>query len=480
MSVELLAVLDHLTREKGIDKEIVVEAVEAALVSAARKALGSAQADVSVKIDRQTGAIKIFADGKEVSRSGFGRIAAQTAKQVIFHKIREAERSAVYTEFSPKAGSLLTGTMHRFERGAIVVELGRAEGFIPKREQSPKESFRPGDRIRAYCLEVNKTAKGPQIILSRSHPHLVKELFRLEVPEIGQGIVEIRSVSREAGDRTKIAVHSKDEKIDCVGACVGMRGTRVKDIVRELHGEKIDIIRWNPELSEYVAAALSPAKVSETRLSLDRKRVEAIVEDDQLSLAIGKKGQNVRLAAKLTGLDIDVRSRSQMKRLAKMSIKELPGVGPKMVGVLEGAGYRSVDALARLKVERLTALKGVGEKTAQKLIDSAKALMDQIAEEIAAEAARQAETAAQEEAAKKAAAHEVLPDPTRKVAPPAERAEAPAGEAEPSQIAEEKAEAAPSSEPEPKPETDSVEEPEAAAEEEPKGDEEDSREGTST
>ena len=382
MNAEFLAVLDHLTREKGIDREVIIEAVEAALVSAARKAMGSATADVTVKIDRNTGAIKILSEGKEVSNSGFGRIAAQTAKQVIFHKIREAERSVIFTEFSPRAGTLITGAMHRFDRGAIIVDLGKTEALLPKREQSAKESFRPGDRIRAYCIEVNKTAKGPQIILSHSNPNLVVELFKLEVPEIAQGIVEIKSISREAGDRSKIAVTSKDDKVDCVGACVGMRGTRVKDIVRELHGEKIDIIRWSPKLEEYVSAALSPAKVTEIKLSPDKRRVEVLVDDDQLSLAIGKKGQNVRLASRLTGVEIDVRTRAQAAELAKLSIADLPGVGPKMKEVLEEKGYRSVDVVSRLSVEDLTQIKGIGEKTAQKLIEAAREIVAKLQPEI--------------------------------------------------------------------------------------------------
>ena len=382
MNAEFLAVLDHLTREKGIDREVIIEAVESALVSAARKALGPSVEEVTVKIDRATGEIKMIAGGKEVSNTGFGRIAAQTAKQVIFHKIREAERSAIFTEFSPRAGTLISGSMHRFDRGAIIVDLGKTEAMLPKREQSPKESFRPGDRVRAYCIEVNKTAKGPQIILSRTHPSLVLELFKLEVPEIEQGIVEVKSISREPGDRAKVAVHSKDEKVDCVGACVGMRGTRVKDIVRELHGEKIDIIRWSPKLEEYVSAALSPAKAAEIHISKDKRRCEVIVDDDQLSLAIGKRGQNVRLAAKLTGVEIDVRTRAQLEQIAKYSLADLAGVGPKIQEALEEAGYKNVDAIARLDLEELMQVKGVGEKTAQKLLEGARELMAKIEKEM--------------------------------------------------------------------------------------------------
>ena len=375
MSAELLAILDQLTREKGIDREVIIEAVETALASAARKVLSPSVVEITVKIDRASGAIQILSDGKELPSAGFGRIAAQTAKQVIFHKIREAERSVIFTEFSPRAGTLITGAMHRFDRGAIIVDLGKTEAILPKREQSPKESFRPGDRIRAYCVEVNKTAKGPQIVLSRSHPNLVLELFKLEVPEIGSGIVEIKSIAREAGDRSKLAVTSKDDKIDCVGACVGMRGTRVKDIVRELHGEKIDVIRWSPKLEEFISGALSPAKVAENHLSPDKKRVEVIVDDAELSLAIGKRGQNVRLASKLTGLEIDVRTRTQSERLAKVSIAELPGVGPKLAEALKESGYETVDRIARAGVEDLVQVKGIGDKTAEKLIEAAKEVM---------------------------------------------------------------------------------------------------------
>ncbi len=391
MNAEFLAVIDHLTREKGIDREVLIEAVEAALVSAARKSIGPKAEDVTVKIDRTTGAIRIFSGEEEINEAGFGRIAAQTAKQVIFHKIREAERNVVFTEFSPKSGSLITGAMHRYERGSIIVDLGKTEAIIPKREQSPKESFRPGDRIQAYCMEVDKTAKGPQIVLSRSHPNLVRELFKLEVPEIAQGIVEIKAISREAGDRSKIAVHSKDDKIDCVGACVGMRGTRVKDIVRELHGEKIDIIRWSSKPEEFVTAALAPAKVAEIRVNADQKRAQVIVDDDQLSLAIGKKGQNVRLAAKLTFLDIDIRSRSQMAALAKASLNDLPGVGPKLVVELTGAGYATVADISRATVKDLMGIKGVGERTAEKILEGAKELLAKLEAEITAQNIKQAE-----------------------------------------------------------------------------------------
>ncbi|HPN66496.1 MAG TPA: transcription termination/antitermination protein NusA [Candidatus Omnitrophota bacterium] len=220
MNGELLTVLDHLERDKGIDREILMTAVESALVSAAKKALGTQSDDVTVKIDRKNGEVKVFSGTKEIKSEDFGRIAAQTAKQIIIQKIREAERDVIFTDYSSRVGNVVNGTVYRFEKGNIIVDLGKTEGFIPKSEQSPKENFRQGDRIKAYVLEVKKTGKGPQIVLSRANPGLVKKLFELEIPEIYEGIVEVKSISREAGDRTKISVFSKDEKIDCVGACV--------------------------------------------------------------------------------------------------------------------------------------------------------------------------------------------------------------------------------------------------------------------
>src|SRR3989338_1124023 len=301
MSTELLSVLENIEREKGISRQVLIESVEAALVSAARKVVHDKDKDIQVKIDLETGRIKILSEGKEIVSNEFGRIAAQTAKQVIFQKIREAERDVIFNEFNKKSNSIVSGTVYRFEKGALLVDLGKTEGMLPKRELSPRDSYRQGDTIHAYILEVNKTAKGPQILLSRNHPNFVKCLFELEVPEVAEGMVEIKSVSREAGDRTKIAVWSKNEKVDCVGACVGIRGSRVKGVVKELQGEKIDIVRWSDSVEEFVKASLSPAEVSSVKiLAPEEKKVEVVVSDDQLSLAIGKNGQNVRLASKLT------------------------------------------------------------------------------------------------------------------------------------------------------------------------------------
>ncbi len=396
MNGELLAVLDHIEREKGIDREVLIGAVETALVSAAKKTLGPKAGDVSVKLDRTTGLIKVYSGDKEVPSDDFGRIAAQTAKQIIIQKIREAERDVIYLDFQSRMGNVTTGTIYRFEKGNIVVDLGKTEGIIPRREQSLKETFRQGDRIKAYVLDVKKTGKGPQIILSRSNPGLVKKLFELEVPEIYEGIVEIKSISREAGDRTKIAVSSKDEKVDCVGACVGMRGSRVKNIVKELQGEKIDIVRWNEDIKEYIIAALNPAKVANIKLDKETKKALVTVDDDQLSLSIGKKGQNVRLAAKLTGWNVDIKSKTALveaevakpeeeKAVAKEEVKAkkekdislIPGVGPKMKEALEVAKFKTIESIASASIEELTKVKGIGKKTAEKISKGAKEILSE-------------------------------------------------------------------------------------------------------
>ncbi len=384
MSTELLTVLENIEREKGISRQVLIESVEAALVSAAKKVIHDKDKEVEVKIDLETGKIKVFSEGKEIVSNEFGRIAAQTAKQVIFQKIREAERDVIFNEFNQKADSITTGTVYRFEKGALLVDLGKTEGVLPKREMSPRDSYRQGDTIRAYILEVSKTSKGPQIILSRSHPGFVKCLFELEVPEVAEGMVEIMSVSREAGDRTKIAVWSKNEKVDCVGACVGIRGSRVKGVVKELQGEKIDIVRWSENIDEYVQAALSPAEISSVKvINHEDKKVEVIVSDDQLSLAIGKNGQNVRLASKLTGWSIDIRSKKEIvkeKLEASMTpetaetqavqpqmIESIEGIGPKTAETLAGAGYKTLDDLKNASDEALLSIKGVGKKALEKI-----------------------------------------------------------------------------------------------------------------
>ncbi|MFH1593793.1 MAG: transcription termination factor NusA [Candidatus Omnitrophota bacterium] len=387
MNDEILSIVDTLERQKGIPKETLFAAIELALLSAAKKLLGKDRTDTTVAIDRQTGEIMVKSGDKEVDSSEFGRIAAQTAKQVIIQKIREAEREVIFDDYYQRIGGIVTGSAHRIERGNIIVDLGKTEGVLPRSQQSPREKYRQGDRIRAYVLEVTKTSRGPQVILSRTEPAFIKKLFEIEVPEISEGIVEVKAISREAGERTKMAVHSKEDKIDPVGACVGMRGARVKDVVKELQGEKIDIVRWNEDIKEYLKAALSPAKISKTVFDKEKKRIEVIVEEDQLSITIGKHGQNVRLASKLIGWELDIRSKEvtkvekdeaktekkEPKQKAAKSVKALAGVGKKSEKTLIEAGFDSVYKIAEAKVGDLVKLDGIGKKTAEKIVFAAQA-----------------------------------------------------------------------------------------------------------
>ncbi len=318
MENELLAILEQLERDKGIDKEILIAAVESAVASAAKKIWTvDKDQEVTVALDRKTGKLSVFAGEQEIHSSEFGRIAAQTAKQVVIQKIREAEKDVVFNEYHVRIGQIISGSVYRFERGSIIVDLGKTEAIVPRGEQCNKEEFRQGERIRAYLLEVRKELRGPQIILSRANQNFIKRLFELEVPEIYEGIIEIKAIARDPGERTKIAVCSKDERVDCVGACVGMRGSRVKNIVNELHGEKIDIVPYSEDIKEYIQAALSPAEISQMQMISDEKRVNIIVDEDQLSLAIGKYGQNVRLAGRLVGWDLDIYSAKQWEEKHK-------------------------------------------------------------------------------------------------------------------------------------------------------------------
>ena len=412
MSQELLAIIEQIEREKGIKKEIMLEAVESALLSAAKRVIDlKPDEEFKVEIDRSTGDIRAFRNNELVTGIDFGRIAASTARQVIIQKMREAEKDVVFNEFQNRVGEIVSGTVYRFEKGNIIVDLlGKAEGILIKREQSPAEEFKQGQRIRAYVVEVKKDTKGPQIILSRAHPNLVKELFELEVPEIYEGIVEIKAISRQAGERTKIAVSSKNDKVDSVGACVGMRGSRVRNIVNELQGEKIDIVRYNDDVREYIKAALSPAKVSEIKLDKEKMKASVVVDDDQLSLSIGKHGQNVRLASRLVGWELDIRTKSmiaaealggkpeekaahpaqvevkvqekpkKVKKLKKETKKEgsslegLSGIGDKILASLKEAGIKSIEDILKAKAEGLMKIKGIGEKKAQKIIAEAKKL----------------------------------------------------------------------------------------------------------
>ncbi|HBQ64796.1 MAG TPA: transcription termination/antitermination protein NusA [Clostridiales bacterium] len=348
MSVELIYALEQLEKEKGIHKDILIEAMETALISAYRKNFHEAQ-NVEVSIDRETGDVRVYAlmeivtgvedpqsqileeesklrDSRlkagdvlrqEVTPRNFGRIAAQTAKQVVLQKIREAERGMIYDEYIQKEGDIVTGIIQRFEKNNMIVDLPRTEGILPVGEQVPGENYRVGDRLKSYLVEVKKTSKGPQIVLSRTHPGLVRRLFELEVPEIHHGVVEIKGIAREAGSRTKISVFSRDQDVDPVGACVGQRGTRVQSVVDELRGEKIDIIKWSGIPEEMISSSLSPAKVIRVTVNEEDKTARVVVPDFQLSLAIGGGGQNARLAARLTGWKIDIKKESDV--LAEIS-----------------------------------------------------------------------------------------------------------------------------------------------------------------
>lgn len=344
MSAELIHALEQIEKEKGISKEILIDAIEAALITAYKRNYGSAN-NVEVYIDRLTGDVRVFALKNivenvtdpsselsleqankfsadfevgdivevEVTPRKFGRIAAQTAKQVVMQRIREAERGIIFEEFSSKEEDIITGVISRFERKNVVVDLGRAEAILPPSEQTPGEKYNIHDRIKAYVINVKKTSKSPQIFISRTHPGLVKRLLELEVPEIHDGTVEIKTIAREAGSRTKIAIFSKNENVDPVGACVGQKGSRIRAIVDELRGEMLDVIKWSSNPQEYIASSLSPAKVVRVDVDEENKVARVIVPDFQLSLAIGKEGQNARLAAKLTGWKIDIKSESQLR-----------------------------------------------------------------------------------------------------------------------------------------------------------------------
>ncbi|OGX27733.1 MAG: transcription termination factor NusA [Omnitrophica WOR_2 bacterium RIFCSPHIGHO2_01_FULL_48_9] len=404
MESELLGILEQLERDKGINKEILIQAVESAVASAAKKiwTIGKEE-EIKVVLNRKTGKLTAFAGEQEIRSSEFGRIAAQTAKQVVVQKIREAEKDVIFAEYQARIGQIISGSVYRFEKGSIIVDLGKTEAYIPRSEQSKREEFRQGDRVRAYILDVRRENKGPQVILSRGNPNFIRRLFELEVPEIYEGIVEVKAISRDVGERTKIAVYSKDDKVDCVGACVGMRGARVKNIVSEIQGEKIDIVRYSSDIKEYIQAALSPAEISQIQVNHQDKKANIIVADDQLSLAIGRHGQNVRLASELVGWELDIFSAAQWQEKLKEveaeegqsgqeeekkvpeekaakdqrepSLVDLSGVGDKVLEALQEAGFDSLEKVAKADVEHLTQVKGLGKIKAAKLIKEAKKLL---------------------------------------------------------------------------------------------------------
>jgi N utilization substance protein A len=438
MASQLYQQIELISREKHIEPEIIIAAIEDAMVVAARKYYRTEE-DLRSKFNPTTGQVDVYsvhtvvdevADpvreislndarkrqpdaevGGEVTESKptdvLGRIAAQTAKQVILQKVREAERDTIYNEFHTRVGELINSVVKRMEGPDIIVDMGRTEARLPKREQSRLEAYNVGDRLRVTIRAVERAAKGPQVVVSRADPALVQRLFEMEVPEIYDGTVQIRAVAREAGERTKIAVESRDKDVDPVGACVGMKGMRVQSIIRELRGEKIDIIPFNDETVAFAQKALSPAKVTRVQIiDPEEKRLEVIVEDTQLSLAIGKKGQNVRLASKLIGWNIDIKSEEEKRReieaqMAALTapgtaLTQLAGVGPKTIEKLEAAGVTSIEKLADMTPEQLVEIPGIGEKMVEKIHQSVAAYFEAL--ETAATAAPDAAVAPEGEA----------------------------------------------------------------------------------
>jgi len=406
----LAHVLDQIEREKGIKKEEILQMIEQAMVSAYRKHAGEGvrvEAHIENSGEIQAYIVKTIVEevsdpASEVSlqevktfdknaqldgevrypidAQEFGRIAAQTAKQVLTQKIRETEREHIFEEYKPKIGTLVNGSVHRFVNRNVIVDLGRAEGILPVREQVRREHWRVGERIRVLIMDVEKGPKGPEVILSRSSEKFVMKLFEQEVPEIYDKTVKVLSVVREPGSRSKVVVQSFNPKVDPIGACVGVKGSRVRPIINELQGERIDLVAFSEDPQTYIAASLAPARpLSVSILDMDEKKAEVLVPDDSYSLAIGKNGQNVRLASKLTGWQIDITTESQRKKMTEENVMatremflQLEGVGPRITEVLIKGGLNSIEKIAKCAVEDLTVYSGIGEKLAEKLIESAK------------------------------------------------------------------------------------------------------------
>ncbi len=429
MLSELDKVIDEIGKDRGIDKEALIQALEEALVKAARNKYGY-NLEIEAQYNEELGEIELFQfkdvvatitspvkeilpeDAKRVDpdaevgdeigvkmdTSQFGRIAAQTAKQVIMQNIREVERENTYNEYKDKKGEMVTGYVHRFEKGSIIVMLGRHEAVLPGQEQIPGESFSLRDRIKGYVLDVKKITKGPQVLLSRTHPGFLLKLFELEVPEISDSVVKIHNVAREPGNRAKIAVESFESRVDPVGACVGNRGSRVQNIVQELHGERIDIIPWSDDPATFVCSALAPAEVSEIIVDDENHSMEIIVDDSQLSLAIGKKGQNVRLSAKITGWKIDIRSRSKYDESSKEHLNELigiEGIDEAMAEKLINADILDLEAVHNAEVSELEAVLEIDKELAENIKEQAKLFLENnISSD---EGAEQEEAASEEE-----------------------------------------------------------------------------------
>ncbi len=455
--------IDQIAKDKGIDSGDIIGALEEAMVQAARKRHGLDK-EIEARYSEELGEIELFEFmevvevvtdrksqiahsvalteydpeaeigdeiGVKMDTTGFGRILAQAAKQVIIQRLRDAERDHTYDEYSDRQGEVVNGIVRRFEKGSLIVDLGRTEAILPPKEQVPREGYRPGDRIRAYVLEVNRMSKGPQIVLSRTATELLTKLFEQEVPEMYEKIVTIEAAAREPGGRSKIAVSSRDSDVDPVGACVGMKGSRVQSVVQELRGERIDIVPWNEDPARYVYSALSPAQVSKVIIDEDTRSMDVIVPDDQLSLAIGRRGQNVRLAVQLTGWKIDIKSESKMKEVAQWlsrAISEVEGCGDPEAELLLQQGVMSLEDLSQCSVELLASFPGIDEEGAEKIKVRAGELVGVKIEEeeqqrLEAEAAAEAAAAAATEAAAAAAAEAEVAAAEQAVAAPDETPE---------------------------------------------------------
>ncbi len=458
---DIKRVVEQISRDKGIDRTVLIKALEEALKSAARKRFGS-KIDIEVKYDEDSGEIEVFQFkevvaeitepdlqmsieqgmkldpecevgdflGTKMDTSTFGRIAAQSAKQVIIQKMKDAERDAVYSSYIDRKGEIINGIVQRIDRGDIIVNLGHTEGILPLREQVSRESYRRGDRVRALILDILYETRGPQIVLSRTHPDFLIHLFKMEVPEISEGIVTIMGASREPGVRAKIAVASNDSDIDPVGACVGMKGSRVQNVVQELRGEKIDIIPWHVDPAKFVCNALAPAEISRVIIDEDNRTMEVIVPDEYLSIAIGKRGQNVRLASKLTRWHLDVISEERYSAEMKSgydSLVSLPSVGISLADTLYEQGFFSAEELTKATVDDLVQMiRGISEEEAETLLEEAAAYVEAKQREAEEAEQREAEEAAgdavSEESAEEAAGGE---EPAGETSPEAE-ASAPA------------------------------------------------------
>jgi transcription termination/antitermination protein NusA len=393
-ATEVLRIVDSIHRDKNIDKEIVFQAIEAALVSAAKKQYGEDQ-DITVSIDRVSGAISGTHNGVALDpQETLGRIVAQTAKQVIIQKIREAERDALYDEYHELMGQMVPGVVQKYENGTATVSLGNTEAILPRSEQIPGETHHVNERVRATVFDVKKVGSRVKVILSRTRPQLVQRLFEQEIPEIADGVIEVRALAREPGYRSKVAVSSSDQRVDCVGACVGVRGNRIKNIVDELGGERIDIVRWSDDLQQLIPNALQPSEVDEVILCQMIGKAIVLVREDQLSLAIGRRGQNVRLASKLCGWDIEIMTREELDSEIERAVagySELDGVEPALAERLVGEGFLTYDELSVIEPDALMAMGNLTEEQVQHIVDQAEERAEAAEAAAAAERRRQRE-----------------------------------------------------------------------------------------